>query len=92
LEIYSEKYASKENEDIDIEYNSSEEDLVSHITTRQDSNLNELEMFLKTKHAPALENILDWWKVSLILNFKLFLLKLLNYFFIATFKRISVYC
>jgi hypothetical protein len=63
------RYAPKEHENIGIDYDSSDEDLMSHISTKQDLNLNELELFLNTKRALALDNILDWWKVCLMSNF-----------------------
>jgi hypothetical protein len=69
LEIYFEKYASREHENIDTEYNSSDEDLVSHISQKQNLNLNELDVFLKTDRAPALNDILNWWKVSFKIKF-----------------------
>ena len=46
-----------------IEYNSSDEELVSHIK-QKNRNSDEIELFLKTEQATALSNILNWWKVS----------------------------
>ena len=66
------KYASREHENIDTEYDSSDEDLVTHISRKQNLNLNELEVLLKTDRAPALNDILNWWKVSFIFNFLIF--------------------
>jgi hypothetical protein len=54
---------------------------VSHISVQQDLSLNELELFLNTKRAAALDNILDWWKVSTIFNFFNLLYKLLIYYY-----------
>ena len=81
LEIYHEKYAPEEHNSINIEYDSSDEDLMSHITKQENLNLNEFELFLKTEPASALSNILNWWQVSLKLNFLNFKLKLLTIIF-----------
>jgi len=54
-----------EQESTNIEYNSSDEELVSHIK-QKNLNLDEIELFLKTERAPALCNVLDWWKVSFL--------------------------
>jgi hypothetical protein len=42
---------------------------VSHISQKQNLNLNELDVFLKTDRAPALNDILNWWKVSFKIKF-----------------------
>lgn len=65
-----------ERENIDIEYNSSDEDLITHINKRQRLEpISELEYFLKIDRAPALCNTLDWWKVSfIVLNSYLFII------------------
>jgi hypothetical protein len=54
-----------------MEYNSSDEDLVSHISRKQKTNLNlnEFELFLNTQRAGALDNILNWWKVNFNIKF-----------------------
>jgi hypothetical protein len=54
-----------EQESINEEYNSSDEELVSHIK-QKNLNSDEIELFLKTEQAPALCNVLDWWKVSFL--------------------------
>ena len=54
------KYASQEHENIDTEYDSSDEDLVTHISRKQNLNLNKLDVFLKTDCTPALNDILNW--------------------------------
>ena len=52
-----------------MEYDSSDDDLISHITNKQQIELlNELDKFLKIDRASALCNTLDWWKVSLFIN------------------------
>lgn len=54
-----------------MEYNSSDEDLISHITKKKHTEpLSELDTFLKIDRAPALTNILDWWKVNFIYKLK----------------------
>lgn len=54
-----------------MEYNSSDEDLISHITKQQHSDSsNELDKFLKVDRAPALCNTLDWWKVNFVYKLK----------------------
>jgi len=65
-----------ERENIDIEYNSSDEDLITHINKRQRLEpISELEHFLKIDRAQALCNTLDWWKVSfIVLNSYLFII------------------
>lgn len=67
-EIYSEKYAPRECEVDNIEYNSSDDDLVSHISKKQPIRSNEFEVFLKVDRAHALTDTLNWWKVSFIIK------------------------
>ena len=50
---------------------------MAHISQKQNLNLNELDVFLKTDRAPALNDILNWWKVSFKIKFLKFL-KILN--------------
>ena len=73
MEIYNARYAPSGHENIVAEYNSSDEDLVFHILQKQKTNLNlnELKLFLNVKRAGALDDILKWWKVNLILNLML---------------------
>lgn len=53
---------------MNIEYNSSDDDLITHINKKQRFEpASELECYLKTDRASALCDILDWWKVSCIL-------------------------
>jgi len=53
-----------------MEYNSSDEDLISHITKQTNESSNEVDKFLRIDRAPALCNILNWWKVSFICKLK----------------------
>ena len=53
-------YAPKILEDINMEYNSSDEDLISHITKQTNESSNEVDKFLRIDRAPALCNILNW--------------------------------
>lgn len=67
-EIYNGKYAPTERENVNIEYNSSDDDLITHINKKQRLEpVSELECYLKTDRASALCDILNWWKVSYIL-------------------------
>ena len=43
-----------------MEYNSSDEDLISHITKQTNESSNEVDKFLRIDRAPALCNILNW--------------------------------
>ena len=66
-EIYNTFYAPKEVAINNIEHNSDDEDLISHISKRQRiKKISELDKFLKTDRASALCNSLSWWKVSLL--------------------------
>jgi hypothetical protein len=61
-------YAPQELHSINIEYNSSDEDLVSHISKRQRTeSVSELDRYLKADRATALTDVLKWWKVSFII-------------------------
>jgi hypothetical protein len=48
-----------------MECDSSDEDLISHITKKCNESSSELDKFLKFDRAPALCNTLNWWKVIL---------------------------
>ncbi len=51
-----------------MEYNSSDEDLVSHISKRRCiETVSEFEQFINAEHAQALFCTLNWWKVSFII-------------------------
>lgn len=51
-----------------MEYNSSDEDLITHISKQHNTEpLNELDKFLKFDRPSALTNTLDWWKVNFYL-------------------------
>jgi len=51
-----------------MEYNSSDEDLVSHISKRQHiETVSEFERFINAERAQALSCTLNWWKVSFII-------------------------
>ncbi|CAB4443314.1 unnamed protein product [Rhizophagus irregularis] len=61
--IYNMLYAPQEIQNISIEYNSSDEDLVSHISKRRRTEpVSELDRYLKADCAQALTDILNWWK------------------------------
>jgi len=67
-EIYNTLYTPQEIQNISIEYNSSDEDLVSHISKRRRTEpVSELDRYLKADRAQALTDILNWWKVSFII-------------------------
>jgi hypothetical protein len=54
-----------------MEYDSSDEDLISHITKqRHTESSSELDKYLKIDRAPVLGNTLDWWKVNFICKLK----------------------
>ena len=60
-EIYNTFYAPKEVAINNIEHNSDDEDLISHISKRQRiDKISELDKFLKTDRASALCNSLSW--------------------------------
>ncbi|CAB5357773.1 unnamed protein product [Rhizophagus irregularis] len=66
-EIYNTLYVPKEIQNTRIECNSSDEDLVSHISKRQRiESIGELDHYLKADRAQPLTNVLKWWKVSFI--------------------------
>ena len=58
-EIYSKKYAPREFEVDNVKYNSSDDDLVSHISKRQPIRSNEFKVFLKVDHAHTLIDTLN---------------------------------
>ena len=69
LEIYKEKYAPTEIDNINNEYDLSDEDLITYISKRQRvEKSNEFDIFIKGNRAPALSDTLNWWKVKIILN------------------------
>lgn len=83
LEIYKGKYAPIEINNINNEYDSSDEDLITHISKRRRvEKSNEFETFIKGDRAPALSDTLNWWKVKNILNtiICLFIIRILLYF------------
>ena len=47
---------------MNIDYNSENEDLISHISKRSESVTNELEIFLKIIRPIATTKPLNWWK------------------------------
>jgi hypothetical protein len=61
-------YAPRDTQNTNVDYNSSEEDLVSHISKRRrtDNSVSEFDRYIKADRAKALCNILNWWKVSLL--------------------------
>ncbi|GES98509.1 zinc finger BED domain-containing protein RICESLEEPER 2-like [Rhizophagus clarus] len=66
-ELYKTLYAPQETQNTNIEYNSSDEDLVSHIFKWRCIELvSEFDRYLKADQAQALCDILNWWKVSLL--------------------------
>ena len=67
-EIYNARYAPNDFENNDTEHNSSDDDIVSHIAKQQHIRSSELDIFLKSDRAPALNNTLNWWKVSYIIK------------------------
>ncbi|CAB4404668.1 unnamed protein product [Rhizophagus irregularis] len=63
-EIYNTLYAPKEIQNTKIECNSSDEDLVSHISKQQRiESIGELDRYLKADRAQPLTNVLKWWKL-----------------------------
>ncbi|CAB4384487.1 unnamed protein product [Rhizophagus irregularis] len=63
-EIYNTLYVPKEIQNTRIECNSSDEDLVSHISKRQRiESIGELDHYLKADRAQPLTNVLKWWKL-----------------------------
>jgi len=67
-EIYNKLYAPRVIENTNIDYNSSDEDIVSHISKwRHVETASEFDRFLKSDRAQALCDILNWWKVSFII-------------------------
>lgn len=63
-EIYNARYAPNDFENNDTEHNSSDDDIVNHITKQRHVNSSEFDVFLKVDRAPALNNTLNWWKVN----------------------------
>jgi hypothetical protein len=47
-----------------INYDSEDEDLISHISKRSNFITSEIEIFLKAEQASALTDPLNWWKVN----------------------------
>ena len=67
-EIYNKLYAPQVIENTNIDYNSSDEDIVSHISKwRHVESVNEFDCFLKADRAQAFCDILNWWKVNFII-------------------------
>jgi len=66
--MYNTKYAPNNLENSDTECNSSDEDIIGHITKQNQNKLSELDIFLKVDCAPALNDALNWWKVSWIIH------------------------
>ncbi|GET02882.1 zinc finger BED domain-containing protein RICESLEEPER 2-like [Rhizophagus clarus] len=61
--LYKTLYAPQETQNTNIEYNSSDEDLVSHISKwRRIESVSEFDRYLKADRAQALCDILNWWK------------------------------
>ena len=74
LEIYKEKYAPTEIDNINNEYDSSDD---THISKRwHTEKSNEFDIFIKGDHAPALSDTLNWWKIKIILNTIIYLFKI----------------
>ncbi|GES74848.1 zinc finger BED domain-containing protein RICESLEEPER 2-like [Rhizophagus clarus] len=62
-ELYKTLYVPQETQNTNIEYNSSDEDLVSHISKwHRIESVSEFDRYLKAARAQALCNILNWWK------------------------------
>ena len=60
-------YAPQETQNTNIEYNSSDKDLVSHISKwRHIESVSEFDRYLNADRAQALCDTLNWWKVSLL--------------------------
>ncbi|CAB4475905.1 unnamed protein product [Rhizophagus irregularis] len=57
-------YAPQEIQNTNIEYNSSDEDLVSHISKwRCIESISEFDRYLNADQAQALCDTLNWWKL-----------------------------
>ena len=67
-EIYNANYVPNDLKNNDPECNSSDDDIVNYITKQQHVKSSEFDIFLKIEHAPALNNTLNWWKVSCIIK------------------------
>ncbi|CAB5363097.1 unnamed protein product [Rhizophagus irregularis] len=62
-ELYMMLYAPQETQNTNIEYNSSDEDLVSHISKRHRiESVSEFDRYLNADRAQALCDTLNWWK------------------------------
>ncbi|GBC23981.2 ribonuclease H-like protein [Rhizophagus irregularis DAOM 181602=DAOM 197198] len=62
-ELYMTLYAPQETQNTNIEYNSSNEDLVSHISKRRRiETVSEFDRYLNADRAQALCDTLNWWK------------------------------
>ncbi|GES84603.1 zinc finger BED domain-containing protein RICESLEEPER 2-like [Rhizophagus clarus] len=62
-ELYKTLYAPQETQNTNIEYNSSDEDLISHIFKwYRIESVSEFDRYLKADRAQALCDILNWWK------------------------------
>ncbi|CAB4496358.1 unnamed protein product [Rhizophagus irregularis] len=63
-ELYMMLYAPQETQNTNIEYNSSDEDLVSHISKRHRiESVSEFDRYLNADRAQALCDTLNWWKL-----------------------------
>ncbi|GBC16860.2 zinc finger BED domain-containing protein 1-like [Rhizophagus irregularis DAOM 181602=DAOM 197198] len=62
-ELYMTLYAPQETQNTNIEYNSSDKDLVSHISKwRHIESVSEFDRYLNADRAQALCDTLNWWK------------------------------
>ncbi|CAB4413277.1 unnamed protein product [Rhizophagus irregularis] len=62
-ELYMTLYAPQETQNTNIEYNSSDEDLVSHISKRRRiESVSEFDRYLNADQTQALCDTLNWWK------------------------------
>ncbi|CAB5193101.1 unnamed protein product [Rhizophagus irregularis] len=62
-ELYMTLYAPQETQNTNIEYNSSDEDLVSHISKRRRiESVSEFDRYFNANRAQALCDTLNWWK------------------------------
>ncbi|CAB5196259.1 unnamed protein product [Rhizophagus irregularis] len=62
-ELYMMLYTPQETQNTNIEYNSSDEDLVSHISKwRRIETVSEFDRYLNADRAQALCDTLNWWK------------------------------
>jgi len=64
-----------------INYDSEDEDLISHISKRSNFITSEIEIFLKAEQASALTDPLNWWKVNYFIYCIFYILNINNFYY-----------